>query len=166
MNKLVKKGKRAKKKVAHHINDKLSEIKFILATAILTSSVADDNLGPKGEYEVERIVEHVHGTERGTELRVRFKGYSPEHDLWYAREDLEGMCKEKVDLYIAENEPEFTNSLITNETAAVIDMVRDMNRMAAETTTYQLKNGLPSDEEVVAMAALGTSMQTSIKGPD
>ena len=27
MNKLVKKGKRAKKKVAHHINDKLSEIK-------------------------------------------------------------------------------------------------------------------------------------------
>ena len=76
------------------------------------------------------------------------------------------MCKEKVDLYIAENEPEFTNSLISNETAAVIDMVRDMNRMAAETTTYQLKNGLPSDEEVVAMAALGTSMQTSIKGPD
>jgi hypothetical protein len=31
---------------------------------------------------------------------------------------------------------------------------------------YQLKNGLPSDEDVVAMAALGTSMQTSIKGPN
>ena len=46
--------------------------------------------GADGEYEVEKIVEHVHGTERGTELRVRFKGYSPEYDLWYSREDLHG----------------------------------------------------------------------------
>ena len=132
----------------------------------LSQDAAEDEEQAEGEYEVEKVVEHVHGTERGTELRVRFKDYSPEYDLWYSREDLEGMCKEKVEQYIAENEPEFTDSLIKNETAAVIEMVRDMNRLAGETTVYQLKNGLPTDEETIAMAALATSMQTSIKGPD
>ena len=49
----------------------------------------------EGEYTVEKIMEHNHD-EQGTEMRVRFEGYSPAYDMWIPQEELEKSCKEKV----------------------------------------------------------------------
>ena len=99
----------------------------------------------EGEYTVQKIMEHNHD-DQGTELRVRFEGYSPSHDMWIPREELEKTCKEKVDQYIAENEPEFTNGIIDNVTAMVIAENSEMDRLAKETTMYKPMTNMPTGD--------------------
>ena len=107
----------------------------------------------EGEYTVQKIVEHNHD-DQGTEMRVRFDGYPPSYDMWFTREQLEETCKDKVDQYIAENEPEFTSGIIDNATAMVIAQNKEMNRLARETTVYNSMTDMPTGDEVTAMATL------------
>ena len=104
-------------------------------------------------------MEHNHD-EQGTEMRVRFDGYSPSYDMWFPREELEKTCGEKVQQYIAENEPEFTNGIIDNVTATVIAQNKEMNRLAKETTVYNSTADLPTGDEITAMATLSYIRQS------